>query len=127
MRSLIERHLQDAREGRLAYQQCSECGHLQAFVRPFCSSCGSGSLEWKAAAGEGRVVAITTLHRAPTPDYKAQIPYAIALVELAEGPRVMGHADDDDLTVGARVTLRFAARGERHLVRFDRHDLGART
>jgi uncharacterized protein len=125
MRSLIERYLQDAREGRLAYQQCSECGHLQAFVRPFCSSCGSGSVEWKAAAGEGRVVAMTTLHRAPTPDYKAQIPYAIALVELAEGPRVMGHAEAD-LTVGERVTLRFAARGERHLVRFDRRDPGAK-
>ena len=124
MKALIQRYLQDAREGRLAYQQCRDCGHRQAFVRPFCSACGSRSPEWKSAAGTGRVVAITTLHRAPTPDYKAAIPYAIALVELAEGPRVMGHAEPG-LAIGETVTLGFAARGERTLVRFDRHDPGA--
>ena len=119
MQELITRYRKDAEEGRLAYETCRGCGHKQAFVRGFCSRCGGGDLEWRAAAGGGKVVAQSVLHRAPTPDYREKVPYAIALVDLDEGFRVMGHADLD-LKPGERVSLRFAAHGERHLPRFER-------
>jgi uncharacterized OB-fold protein len=117
MQELIEHYRRDADENRLAYQECQDCGKRIAFVRPFCCRCGSASLAWKAAAGEGRVVAHTVLHRAPTADYKPRLPYAVALVDLAEGLRVMGHAAPD-LRVGDQVRLSFEKHGERNLAYF---------
>src|SRR5690554_1341792 len=119
MQELITRYRQDAAEERLAYESCRSCGHKQAFVRGFCARCGSDDLEWRAAAGGGRLVAQSVVHRAPTPDYREKVPYAIALVDLDEGLRVMGHADLD-LKPGERVSLSFAPHGERSLPRFER-------
>lgn len=114
MRDLVERHRQMAREGLLALQECPGCGHRQSFVRHFCGRCGGRDLQWIAAGGTGTVVALTTLHRAPTPDHRERVPYSIALVALPEGPRVMAHADRA-LALGDRVRLGFEPLGERHL------------
>ena len=119
MQELIARYRQDAEEGRLAYEACRACGHKQPFVRGFCSRCGSDDLAWQAAAGGGRVVAHSVLHRAPTADYREKVPYAIVLVDLDEGLRVMGHAALD-LKPGERVSLGFALHGERSLPCFER-------
>jgi len=45
------------------------------------------------------------MHRAPTAEWKARLPYAIALVDLLDGPRVMALADPA-LTTGDRVALK---------------------
>jgi hypothetical protein len=45
------------------------------------------------------------------------VPYAILLVDLEEGPRVMGHGSLD-LAIGERVVASFHAHGERHLLFF---------
>ncbi|MDX5360099.1 MAG: OB-fold domain-containing protein [Alphaproteobacteria bacterium] len=120
MRALLDRYRADAEAGRLAFQSCRACGANQAFLRPFCQACGSEDIDWRHAAGGGTVAAHSVLHRAPTPDYRAKVPYAIALVDLDEGVRVMTHADLD-LSVGQRVALSFAphegAEGTLHLPR----------
>ena len=118
MQALNDYREQEARAGRLAYQTCRSCGHAQVFPRPFCGCCGHADLAWNAAAGTGTVVGHSVLHRAPTPADRERLPYAVALVELDEGFRVMGNADLD-LSIGARVSLSFAAHGERCLLRFD--------
>lgn len=73
--------------------RCKACETLHAFPRPFCPACGSGDVQKVAARGTGTLAAITTLHRAPTKEHKERLPYAIALVDLDEGVRVMGAAD----------------------------------
>jgi uncharacterized protein len=118
MQALKDHCEQEARAGRLAYQTCRRCGNAQVFPRPFCSRCGSADLAWNAAAGTGTVVGHSVLHRAPTPADRERLPYAVALVELDEGLRVMGNAGLD-LGIGARVSLSFAAHGTRCLLRFD--------
>ena len=118
MQALRDHCEREARAGRLAYQTCRSCGQPQVFPRPFCSRCGHAELAWNAAAGTGTVVAHSVLHRAPTPADREILPYAVALVELDEGFRVMGNAGLD-LGIGERVTLSFAARGERWLLHFD--------
>jgi uncharacterized protein len=118
MQPLKDHCEQEARAGRLAYQLCQSCGHAQLFPRPFCSRCGTANLAWNTAAGTGVVVGHSVLHRAPTPTDRDRLPYAVALVELDEGMRVMGNAGLD-LGIGARVSLSFAAHGERNLLRFD--------
>lgn len=92
------------RGGRgLAYQRCPSCGTVAYFRRSFCSACGRDAVEMLEASGRGTIYAITTVSRAPTPDWKALAPYRIALVDAEEGFRFMAHAAQD-LAIGDPVT-----------------------
>ncbi|KZX95968.1 MULTISPECIES: Zn-ribbon domain-containing OB-fold protein [unclassified Sulfitobacter] len=91
-------------KGFIRYQRCAACGHRQTFARPFCVACHTLGPEWRDA-DLGTVVACTVMHRAPTAEWKARLPYAIALVDLSDGPRVMALADPA-LTTGDRVALK---------------------
>lgn len=105
MRAIAAHVAQAAAQGQIVYQQCPACGHAQAQARPFCHACLRPDPDWRLAAGGGLVVALTVQHRAPTEDWQARVPYAIALVDLDEGPRVMALASDD-VSTGDRVVLR---------------------
>ena len=91
----------------IVYQCCEPCGHLQYFRRSFCSACGAPDPAEKRASGEGTVYATSLVCRAATPESRAHIPYNIVLVDTSEGFRMMAHGDND-LSIGDRVTARFA-------------------
>ncbi len=93
-------------EQAVTYQFCVECGSLWYFRRSFCPSCGSSHPQTHRASGEGVVYAATLVCRAATPEAKAHVPYAIVLVDAAEGFRMMAHGDRD-LKIGDAVVLRF--------------------
>ncbi len=118
MQALKDHCEQEARAGRLAYQLCRSCGNTQVFPRPFCRLCGKTDMAWFSATGNGIVMAHSVLHRAPTPACRDKLPYAVALVELTEGMRVMGHAALD-LRLGERVNLSFVEHGDLCLLHFD--------
>lgn len=99
----------------IPYQHCGACGHVQGFHRPFCAGCGAASPETKASAGRGAVRAVTTLHRAPTPEWQAEVPYTIALIDLDEGFTLMAQIDAA-ARIGDRV--RALPAGEPPLTRF---------
>jgi uncharacterized protein len=117
MRSLLDHHRAEAARGRLAYQSCPSCGAVQAVPRNFCHRCGARDPEWRVSEGRGTVAAVTTLNRAPTPAYRERVPYGIVLVDLAEGYRVMGHAEPG-LAVGDRVVADHGPVEDRNLLRF---------
>lgn len=77
----------------VAYQSCGACGHVWYFRRGFCPACGSGAASTLQASGEGVVHAISIITRAATPEARAHVPYAVVLVDMAEGFRMMGHGD----------------------------------
>jgi uncharacterized protein len=91
----------------IVYQSCAACGSLQYFRRNFCCACGAPDPVDKRASGEGTVYATSLVCRAATPETRAHIPYNIVLVDTAEGFRMMAHGDND-LSVGDKVTARFA-------------------
>ena len=101
--------------GNFSIQSCRQCGARQAFPRAFCAHCGSTEVVWQRASGRGTVASLTTIHRAPTPEYRARGPYVIALVNLEEGVRVMAHGALD-LSAGDPVLLSSHAVEERHLL-----------
>ena len=72
--------------GELRLQRCDSCGDVYFPPRPFCPSCGSRSVKVFAASGKGKLYSYVIHHR-PRPGFTA--PYAIAVVELDEGPRMM--------------------------------------
>lgn len=75
------------RRRRLVVQRCRACANAQHYPRALCTVCGSSDLGFDEALGTGVVVAATTVHRPPHPALNT--PYVIALVDLAEGPRML--------------------------------------
>jgi uncharacterized protein len=94
------------REGTVLIQWCAACRAHQFYPRLVCRRCW-GSVEWVAARGRGRVYSFTVVHRAPA-GFQELAPYAVALVELEEGVRMMGHlaGDPDRVAVGMPVVVR---------------------
>ncbi len=104
-------------EGRIGYEVCADCATAQFYPRGHCTACGSSRVEMRTAAGTGTVFSITTVHRPPSAALQPFAPYAIALVDLDEGVRLMAHADPA-LAIGARVRAGFVAFGGRTVPRF---------
>jgi uncharacterized OB-fold protein len=105
------------RKGVLRYQRCTQCGHAQTPTRLACSRCGSAGLQWQDARGDGAVVAASVVSRAPSDEFRALVPYTLVLVQLAEGPCVMGHAAPGT-AIGDAVEAGTVPHGERRLLRF---------
>ena len=88
-------HFWDAcAQGELRYQQCSSCGTVQLIPRALCEHCHSRELAWKASSRQGKLLSFTVVHRAPVPAFKADVPYVIAIVDMAEGFRLMVNVKD---------------------------------
>ncbi len=101
---------QAAKEGALSIQQCQECQIWQFFPRAFCAHCSSENLVWKKTSGLGKVYTFTINRRAPNPFMKARLPYAVAIIELDEGTRMMANIVNSDLeaiAIDARVKVCF--------------------
>lgn len=79
----------EAREHRLTFQQCADCGTRIAYPHVVCPHCLSDQLELRQASGSGIVHSFTTLHRAGHPGLADQVPYTVVLVDLDEGVRVL--------------------------------------
>jgi uncharacterized OB-fold protein len=77
------------REGRLMIQHCEACGQDQFPPGNVCSHCGARAIGWRQASGAGTVFSwIVVRHPVPKPVYADEVPYVVALVELAEGVRM---------------------------------------
>lgn len=73
--------------GELRLQRCLACREAYFPPRPFCPHCASRDVEVFAASGRATLYSYVINHR-PRPDIGTE-PYAIAVVELDEGPRLM--------------------------------------
>lgn len=101
--------------GILAYQRCLHCLRVRSSPRAICTDCQSNALEMKESAGHGILPSYTVVHRAPTPAFKSDVPYGIALVQMNEGFPVMALVDKDHLKtliIGDTVQLSPRDRGD---------------
>jgi hypothetical protein len=92
-----------AAKGKLLVRKCTSCGQLHHYPRTICPFCFSDKTEWRAVAGTGTIYSFSVMRR-------AEVPYAIAYVALAEGPTMMSNVVDCDLDairIGQRVRLVF--------------------
>jgi uncharacterized protein len=102
--------------GELRIQRCVRCRHAFFYPRTSCPRCGSVDVAWERASGRGRLHTYVISHR-PAPGFEDQVPYAIAVIELAEGPRMMsnvvGIANTPELLVlDMDVEVDFEPRGD---------------
>ena len=77
-----------ARRHELQLRRCRACGLHHFYPRAACPHCLSADLEWRRASGRGTLHTFTVVHRGQR-DFPLGAPYVIAIVELAEGPRLM--------------------------------------
>jgi uncharacterized OB-fold protein len=72
----------------LRMQRCLDCGHIRFPVSYVCPHCHSVKFEWKQLSGRGSIYSFTIYRVAYHPAFKDDIPYVVAIVQLAEGPRM---------------------------------------
>ncbi len=90
-------------DGRFLIQRCPRCAAAQSYPKATCTTCGSLDLDWEEASGRATVHTFTVARRPTHPAFAADVPYVVAIVELAEGPRVTGNVvgcDVDAVRVG---------------------------
>lgn len=95
-------------QGVLRLQRCEGCGHHEWTPQQVCSRCLRDSLEWKPVSGRGTVYSFSVVHRPQTPGFQA--PYAVAIVELEEGPRMLTDLvgiEPDSIRIGMPVEVAF--------------------
>jgi uncharacterized OB-fold protein len=99
-------YFQACARGELLIQQCRACSHLQHYPRPLCVRCG-GTPDWKQASGRGRVHTFTIIRQMGVAPFSAEVPYVVAMIELEEGPRLMGNIsgiEAEQVRIGMPVT-----------------------
>lgn len=106
-------------EGEFKIQRCDDCEAHVFYPRAVCPKCGSMALSWVQASGAGTVYSTSTVRQRP----ERGGDYNVAIVELAEGPRMMSRVDGpaaDEVAIGMAVTARIEHDEELgHFVVFD--------
>ena len=103
-----------AAEGVLVVPKCTECGRTFWHPRPRCPHCGSERVDWIRASGRGTVHTYTVVRQSDDPYFKTKAPYAVAMIDLDEGVRIMTNIVDTPLAalaVGMRVEVVFEDAG----------------
>jgi len=83
-------------QNELRLQRCVQCRTWRHPPRYRCAACGSPDVSWELASGRGRVFSWTITYRAVDPAFVP--PYAIVVVELEEGPRLVGSPSGIELS-----------------------------
>lgn len=78
-----------AREGRLVVQECQACRQIWHPPLHRCPHCHAADPAWRAASGDGTVYTYTVVRHPTHFAFAGKIPYILAIVELAEGPRLV--------------------------------------
>jgi len=92
--------------------KCTVCNRVYFPPRevcPYCRRNSFGKMVDVKLKGSGKVVTYTIIHTPPS-KFEGQAPYAIAIVELDEGPRITGQIVDCDLDkikIGMKVQATF--------------------
>jgi uncharacterized OB-fold protein len=107
---------------KLMGTRCGSCGALYLPPRPLCPACYGDDMAWTEFSGQGKLLAFTTIHIAPTAmidaGYGRDNPYCTGVVQLEEGPAISAQILGVDATqpqqivIGAPLQVAFVERGE---------------
>ena len=104
-------------EGRFMIQRGRSSGRHHFYPRALEPGTGHDDLEWVPASGLGTVYSTTVVRvRPPAPSYN------VALIDLAEGPRMMSRVEGlapEDVHIGMAVRARILSEDGTAFVVFD--------
>lgn len=101
-----------AAAGRLILPWCAGCSRPAHPGSETCPRCWTADLRWRRASGAGQLHSFVVFRRSFHSAHPA--PYTVAIVELAEGPRLVGTvvgAPPELLHVGMAVVATFPSAG----------------
>ena len=87
--------------GKFLVPRCASCGKAHWYPRALCPFC-FGSCKWEEASGDGTIYSLSVMKR-------AEVPYVMAYVTLAEGPTMLTNivaSDLDSLKIGQAVKVK---------------------
>ncbi|MFJ2908035.1 Zn-ribbon domain-containing OB-fold protein [Streptomyces sp. NPDC087228] len=99
-----------AARGQLLLRRCGACGRAHHYPREFCPHCWSEDVAWERASGDATLYTWSVVHRNDLPPFGARVPYTAAVVDLAEGPRMMTEiveCAESALAIGMRLRVAF--------------------
>jgi uncharacterized protein len=105
-----------AREERLVYQKCRDCGKNVFYPRIACPQCFSDNLDWVEASGKGTVYSYTVVENNAPTAFLDQMPYVVAIVKLEEGIQMLSNivgCDPYAVTCDMPVTVTFEKLNEK--------------
>lgn len=104
-------------EGSFRIQRSRATGRYVFYPRVAEPQTGSTDLEWVEASGQGVVYSTTVIRqKPPTPNYN------LALIDLAEGPRMMSRVvglAPEEVKIGMAVRAKIIRENEQSLVVFE--------
>jgi uncharacterized OB-fold protein len=81
---------------RLEAAKCTKCGKVHYPPRLICNECKGREFETEELPRDGKLLTYTVIHVAP-PGLSDETPFAVGVVELENGVRLMSQIVDADL------------------------------
>jgi len=101
---------ENTKQGKLTLKRCKDCGHMDQPPYLYCTNCMSENSEWIEASGKGKLKAYAiNVYMVPFPFWD-DMPYVVAMVELAEGVTMISNiveCDHDKLKNGMDLEVVF--------------------
>lgn len=101
----LQEFLTQCGDGRLRFQYCLRCSAVRFLSSPVCPECLSEEFEWRIDPGAATIWSFCVYHRGFAPEFREITPYAVCLVELDSGPRLITNPVDislGELRIGQR-------------------------
>ncbi|GIW46065.1 MAG: hypothetical protein KatS3mg077_3347 [Candidatus Binatia bacterium] len=103
-----------AARGVLGVPRCQNCGAFRFPPRPVCPECLATNFAWESVSGRGEVWSYVVMHQVYHPAFAAEVPYAVVLVRLVEGPKIVSRLLDvapGEIRIGMPVIATFVLVG----------------
>jgi uncharacterized protein len=79
------------REHRLMMPHCDDCSQFWFPPSQYCQHCRSKNWQWAQTSGRGKVFSFVVYHRLYHPGFAEDLPYAVAVIQLDDGPRMLSN------------------------------------
>ena len=79
------------RDRKLLMPRCDACGKYWFPPSLLCPHCNETKWTWTSTSGRGRIFSYVVYHRIYHPGFADEVPYAVAVIELDEGPRMVSN------------------------------------
>ncbi len=99
-----------AKRHQLVVQRCRGCGTYRFPARDQCSGCLAREADWMPVSGRGTVFSFAVMHQVYHPGFASEVPYAVVVIALEEGARVVSNLVDcpvPEIRVGMPVEVVF--------------------
>jgi uncharacterized OB-fold protein len=110
-----------AKAHKLLLPRCNACRQFWFPPSARCVHCLSSDFAWNESGGAGRIYSFVVFHRVYHPAFEQGVPYAVAIIELDEGPRMLANivgTSPDDVRCDMRVHVVFEDRGDQTIPQF---------